>query len=172
MPFRQGDRQRNGVWLGWNAEDNENDDRFYEITLPTDSLSGRTLHLELMQMDQDPPGYEEHDSGLRPAADFIVEFEDAAGQTIQHRITEFGEILPPLPAIHIRDDKLFGLFKMKSMMPNVFGQHQVTEPVMQTISISLEAATEGTINIDEIRIIRLIFDRGAAVIMLDEVSVS
>lgn len=170
LPFRQGNRERGGVWLGWEAPTDTDDAAFYELRFPTGTISGQTLHFELAQLDQDPPGYEGDRAGLRPAADFIIELEDAAGQTVQRHISEFGGVVPPLPARHVREEKLLGLFSLEQVMSSVFRHHLVTEAVMQTISVPL-VEFDG-LNLEEITAIRLIFDQGAAVIIVDEISAS
>lgn len=172
LTFRQGTRERGGVWLGWDAEAEVQQPAFYELQLAHSLRATDTLHLELAQLDQDPPGYEGEHSGLRPAADFIVELEDASGQVVQRRVSEFGGLLPPLPARHVREEKLLGLVGLERVMSNVFSNHLVTEAVMQSVSIPLIGFAASDLQLDDIRTIRFIFDQGAAVIMLDEVSIS
>lgn len=173
LTFRQGTRERGGVWLGWDAETEEaQQPAFYELRLDQGLRSTDTLHFELAQLDQDPPGYEGERDGLSPAADFIVELEDASGRVMQRRVSEYGGIVPPLPARHVREEKLLGLFGLEQVMSNVFSNHLITEAVMQSIAIPLESFAANGLELDDIRAIRFIFDQGAAVIMIDEVSVS
>lgn len=175
LPFRSGNRERAGVWLGWNNEEEE-EEAFYQISLAPEYIdvmpAVNELILEITQLDRDPPGYEGERDGLRAAADFIIELEDSSGTTAQVRVSEVADLLPPLPAKHTRDEKLLGLFSVTSMMNDVFSSHQVTESVMQTIHIPLQAFADAGVNLEQIHHIRLRFDQGAAVIIVDEISLN
>lgn len=171
LPFRLGHRERSGVWLGWDNTDEHAEDAYYQLTLPTGGQTGTTLLIELAQLDQDPPGYQLDNGSLREAADFIIEVTDVSGNTLQRRVSELaGGITPPLPASHVREDKLLGMFSLAQIMPKTFESHRVTEAVMQTISMPLDKASDEPLQVDAIHSVRLIFDDGAAVLIIDEVS--
>lgn len=187
LPFRSGHRERAGVWLGWDAENDsegENgEERFYQLTLPptempTESLAEITalsadsvLYLEITQMDQDPPGYEGERDGLREAADFMIELEDRSGNVAQVWLSDVSSLLPPLPAKHTRDEAMLGLFSATMMMKSIYSWHQTTESVMQTVQIPLHSFAADGVQLDQLSAIRLRFERGAAVIIIDEISV-
>lgn len=177
LPFRQGHRERAGVWLGWNAEAEDATESFYLLELPPgvsalQALNQQSvLHLELAQLDQDPPEYENVSDGLRESADFMIVLEDRSGNSAQVRLSEVGGIAPPLPAAHIRDEAVLGLAKLQSLFSDFFASHKTTEAVIQSVQIPLELFSTAGVQLDDLSSVRLHFDQGASVIIIDEISV-
>lgn len=182
IPYRQGDRGYNGVFLGWNRNDDEGKEDpkikpAYSINLPENTvaawnLTGATaLVLSLAALDQDAPllnekegkGAEkakEEPKKERESPDFAVELETADGVVASHPISDFGTILPPLK---VRFTKLQFLDDLAYQKPS--------EAAFQTISIPLSSfAVQKGFEVEKLRTIRFRFDRTrASVILLSKI---
>ena len=182
IPFRQGDRGYNGVFLGWNRNDDKGKEDpkikpAYSITLPENTaaawnLTGASaLILSVAALDQDAPllnekegkGAEkakEEPKKERESPDFAVELETADGVVASHPLSEFGTILPPLK---VRFTKLQFLDDL--------GYQKSSEAVFQTISIPLSSfAAQKGFQVEKLGTIRLRFDRTrASVILLSKI---
>ena len=182
IPFRQGDRGYNGVFLGWNRNDDKGKEDpkikpAYSITLPEDTAatwkltSASALVLSLAALDQDAPllnekegkGAEkakEESKKERESPDFAVEFETADGVVASRPLSDFGTILPP---IKVRFTKLQFLDDLAYQKPS--------EAAFQTISIPLSSFTgQKGFAVEKLRTIRLRFDRTrVSVILLSKV---
>ncbi len=182
IPFRQGDRGYNGVFLGWNRNDDKGKEDpkikpAYSITLPESTASAwnltgsSALVLSLSALDEDPPllnekagnkdeKTKEKSKKERESPDFTVEFETANGIVASRPISDFGTILPPLK---VRFTKLQFLDDLAYEKPS--------EAAFQTISIPLSSFTgQKGFEAGSLRTIRLRFDRTpASVILLSKV---
>ncbi len=185
IPFREGDRGYNGVFLGWNhqGEDVNTDAKIkpvYTILLPENAASimkltrESALTLSLATLDEDAPRLKEWDSKQaakeksekpasdkeRPSPDFTVELETSDGIVDAHPLSNFGTIPPP---VKVRFTKLEFLDKI--------AYEKSSEPVFQTIRIPLSNyAGKLGFDIGRIKAIRLRFDRTAeSVILLSKV---
>ncbi len=173
IPFRRGDREYNGVFLGWNRnnEKGEEDTRIqpaYAVTLPDDTAPGgrlppgAALALSVAALDEDAPLLNEtgaqaerrkaeakgEEEKQRESPDFTVELETSDGAVAARPLSDFGSILPPLK---VRFTKL-------AFLDNIAYQ-KAAEPVFQTFSIPLAAFAEAK-GFDAVRlkVIRLRFN--------------
>ncbi len=181
IPFRQGDRAYNGVFLGWNRKDANGKEDVkirpeFSITLPENAAStcrltrDSALILSLAALDEDAPVLDEKNEKKaedkseskkeRESPDFSVELETADGVIASRSLSDFGTVLPPLKAQFTKLQFLDNLFFEKS-----------SEPVFQTVTIPLAAfaAREG-FEPGRLKVIRLRFDRTVgSVILLSKV---
>lgn len=129
IPFRQGDRGFNGVFLGWNRKPGTPAPT-YTLTLP-EGAAGRwklngssTLQLSVAALDEDASddGPEHRDS-----PDFTVELETAEGAIARAQVSHFAAIPPPLITQFTKLEAIDSI------------THKVTsEPVFQTVRIPLD----------------------------------
>jgi dienelactone hydrolase len=169
IPFRNGDREYNGVFLGWNRKDEKgNEDPKikpeYVITLPEQTASAWSLAntsalvLSVAALDEAPPllngkepqpNGEKNESGKeRESPDFTLEFQTADGVRGAQPLSRFGEIPAPRK---VRFTKL-------QFLDN--GEYKkAAEPVFQTITVPLSSVS-GVKGFDarKLRTIRLRFD--------------
>jgi dienelactone hydrolase len=152
IPYRQGDRGYNGVFLGWNREANA-PVPVYSLTLPDGFKPAPVLTLSIAVTDQKalPPGKKEDDDKSKKddkkeaeTTDFGVELQ-AAGGAVELPLSQFGALLPPFKA----------RFTKFQFMDNV-AYEKSSEPVFQTFELPLSA-----FHVDpaKLRGIRLKFDR-------------
>lgn len=185
IPFREGDRAYNGVFLGWNRnDDNGKEDAkikpVYSTTLPDGTASAWKLTSEsalvfsLAALDEDAPRLNEKDEKKdikkkedkpqpkkeRESPDFTVELETADGVVASRPLSDFGTLLPPLKVRFTKLEWLDDLFYEKS-----------SEAAFQTITIPLSAfAKQKGFDARRLKMIRLRFDRTpASVILLSKV---
>lgn len=187
LPFREGDRGTNGVFLGWNHRhaDDRDDPGIrpaYTITLPEGTaaswnLSSRSaVVLSIAALDDKAPRLDEARGGKDDGAkkdrkksddgeskkdpeppDFSVELAADDGASATHAITEFGTVLPP-----------FKVRFTKIGMLDSLGFEKPYEATFQTIRIPLSAF--GGVDPSTLRSIRLRFDRTpSSVILLSKV---
>ena len=159
IPFRQGDRDYNGVFLGWKNKAG-GAAPMYEITLPEGGagLNARSvLNLSVAAVDEDPPDADEASKDKkkeedkskkkdREAPDFTIELQSADGSKSALPLTKFGYVPPPLK---VRFTKL--------QMIDDEGYKKKSEPVFQTVAAPL-AAFNG-LDSAKLRVVRLRFDR-------------
>jgi len=181
IPFRQGDRAYNGVFLGWNRKNDEGKEDAkikpsYSIRLPDNAASewkltgGSALVFSIAALDEDaPPLNEKEDKrkGTKPepkkereSPDFTVELETADGIVASHPLSDYGTVLPP---IKVRFSKL-------KLLDNLFYE-KMSEPVFQSVFLPLSGFTK-QVEFDpgRLRTIRLRFDRTpASVILLSKI---
>jgi len=164
IPFRNGDRERNGVFLGWNRKTEKPVPApAYTISLP-DGIAGgarAVLAIELSTTDDEPPvpkGAKERKEKSKKEAskdvepvDFTVELTDAGGKTAALPLSRFGALQPPLKA------RL-----LKSAFLNEKAYKKASEPVLETIELPLRDFTASAPGFDpaKLKTIRLRFDRG------------
>ena len=166
IPYRQGDRGYNGVFLGWNrAEQKKGHPEpmpVYSITLPPTlakdwnlgSKSVLTMSLAVTEDKADPPWKkpgdkskdDDGDDKKKPeATDFTVEMETTDGAVSRFPLSHFGVLPPPFK---VRFTKLAKLDEI--------GYEKESEPIFQTIDVPLAAFTGEPA---KIKTIRLRFDR-------------
>jgi hypothetical protein len=141
IPFRNGDRGSNGVFLGWNAGEQAS----YAVTLP----SGLAAKDSLLSMSIAVTADGEED---RPT-DFTVALESDNGVAVKLPLSRFRTLRPAVP---IRFTKLEYLDHLLYKEPS--------EPVFQSVEIPLEDFRKADERFDPTRLrsVRLIFDRTAA----------
>jgi hypothetical protein len=176
IPYRQGDRGYNGVFLGWNHQPSA-PVAVYSISLPATlakewSLGANsilTMSLAVTEDKADPPGKkpgdkskddDKEDKKKKPEpTDFTVEIETSDGAVSRQPLSHFGVLLPPFKV------RLTKLAKLDEI-----AYEKESEPIFQTIDLPLSAFT---INPAKIKTIRLRFDRTPMrVIILSQLGLS
>jgi len=169
IPYRQGDRGYNGVFLGWTSPKG-----VYSISLPQnlakdwnlDTKSILTLSLavtdEKPSTDKEKPKDEKKEKP--ESTDFTVELETSNGAAGRFPLSHFGVLPPPF---QVRFTKLAKLDEI--------GYEKDSEPIFQTIELPLAAFAGQTKGFDpaKIKTIRLRFDRTPArVVILSQIGFS
>jgi dienelactone hydrolase len=143
IPMRSGDRDYNGVFLGWHKNQKP---ASYTIDLPS-AEPAQTLALSVAATDDDPLEKDgDEDEEKNETTDFSIETVAASGATTRVALSDFHVLLPPL---HVQFTKLEILDSR--MYKNSW------EPVFQTIRIPFSAP---------IKQIRLIFDKTPARVII------
>lgn len=175
IPFRDGDREHNGVFLGWNRSDPKDAHGpvpVYSVTLPEGLANtwnlgaGSTLELSLATADEDapPPGKkkpevkEKDKKKEREAPDFTVELTTSDGRIARLPLSRFGVLPPPLK---VRFTKI--------PMLDESAYKKAAEPVLQSMSLPLSAFTAAAApGFDPARLtrIQLRFDRTPASVII------
>ena len=172
IPWREGDRNYNGVALGWNRG-KDAPAATYTLTLPQSAAakwqlgSGSTLELSVAAMDEDAPlpGKKKDEKGKkketgkskkkeRESPDFTIELVASDGATATAPASRFVAIPPPLKEeftkVQLLEDKEY---------------EKDWEPVFQTVRAPLEMfeAAKGSKPFDPAKLsaVRLRFDRTA-----------
>ncbi|MBV9301434.1 MAG: hypothetical protein JOY62_05660 [Acidobacteriaceae bacterium] len=182
IPYRQGDRDYNGVFLGWNSvsakKRSDPPTPVYAITLPEnlardwklDRQSVITLSMAVTDEKAPLPGKKakdeaeenEKESKQKPeTTDFSVELETAAGISARLPLSKFRALLPPFK---VQFTKLAFLDK--------FAYQKASEPIFQTIELPLDAfvQNDGRFDPAKLKTIRLRFDRTPTrVVILSEI---
>ncbi|HXB54133.1 MAG TPA: hypothetical protein VN461_05075 [Vicinamibacteria bacterium] len=186
IPFRQGDRDYNGVFLGWNRSAQKDGTPpalpVYSISLPETRPPRWTLSpdsilsMSLAVTDEKapPPGKKPDDEekedkakekdkkdAKEEATDFTIEMRTVDGVTSSLPLSRFGTLPPPFK---VRFTKLA---RMDSWQ-----YKKDSEPAFQTFELPLSAFAEQAKGFDPSRIgtIRLLFDRTPSrVIILSEI---
>jgi hypothetical protein len=130
IPLRLGQRDYNGLFLGWNRKSGQTAP-WYQIDLPgTGLLTPKSvLDLSVAQLDEDPPGLDGKEGiKSREALDFTIELETVRGEIARQPVSLFGSIAPPL---NVRFTKLALLDEMKG--------GKATETVLQSVTAPLSA---------------------------------
>jgi hypothetical protein len=167
IPWRGGDRDYNGVFLGWNRAKNA-DAPSYAITLPEGAAARwrlgntSTIELSLAALDEDAPlpGKKKDDKSKQPdkakkkegeSPDFTIELVTTDGATAAAKVSRFAAIPPPL--------------KEKFTKLNLMEDQQYEkdwEPVLQSVRVPLAAFQSGggkPIDPAKVSVVRLKFDR-------------
>jgi dienelactone hydrolase len=153
IPYRQGDRGYNGVFLGWNRAANAPVPA-YSLMLPDGFHPAPVLTLSIAVTDQKAPlpGIKDDDDDKSKkddkkeaeVTDFGVELQSTDG-AVELPLSQFGALLPPFKA----------RFTKFQFMDNI-AYEKSSEPVFQTFELPLSAFhVEGA----KLRGIRLKFDR-------------
>jgi dienelactone hydrolase len=163
IPWRDGDREYNGVFLGWNRGA-KGATPTYTLTLPPNAASdwkldaGSTVELSVAPLDEDAPEEGKKDTDGKEAVrkenespDFTVELVSANGAVVSAAASRFAAIPPPLT------EKL-----LKLDVINDFAYKQNWEAIFQSVRIPL-SAFQGAPGFDpaHLSIVRLKFDRTA-----------
>jgi dienelactone hydrolase len=143
IPWRGGDRDYNGVFLGWNRAKGSPAAE-YTVTLPEGAAvkwqlgKASVLELSMAALDEDAPlpgktedesGKEAEDSGKgRPSPDFTIELTDSDGVTASAPVSRFAAIPPPLTEKFTKLDVIESAAYEKDW-----------EPVLQTVRVPLAA---------------------------------
>jgi len=140
IPFRNGDRGYNGVFLGWNGGAAS-----YSLTLPIGLVRGDSLLTMSVAVTAD--GEDES------ATDFTVAAESDDGIEVRLPLSHFRTLRPAIP---VRFTKVEYLDRMLYKEPS--------EPVFQSVEIPLREFAEKDHRFDPKRLkaMRLIFDRTPA----------
>ncbi|HXM46096.1 MAG TPA: hypothetical protein VN924_32985 [Bryobacteraceae bacterium] len=167
IPWRGGDRDYNGVFLGWNrAKGAPAAD--YTVTLPEGAAAkwqlGKTstIELSLAALDEDAPlpGKKKDQKAKKPESkkvrespDFTIELATSDGATVSAAVSRFAAIPPPLKE----------KFTKLEAIDN-WAYEKDWEPVLQTVRVPLAAfQVAGAKPFDPARlsVVRLKFDRTA-----------
>lgn len=162
IPFRDGDHERNGVFLGWNRKTEKPVPvPVYTISFPEDAGVGdrSVLAIALSTTDDNPAipkdakERKEKDKKSAPKdpepVDFTVELSDSAGKTAALPLSRFGVLQPPLKAQFL-----------KSAFLDEQAYKKAAEPVMQTIELPLRDFAAQGLDPAKLKTIRFRFDRG------------
>jgi dienelactone hydrolase len=164
IPWRGGDRDYNGVFLGWNRAKGASA-AAYAITLPEGAAAkwqlGKTstIELSIAALDEDAPlpGKKKKDEkpkekepakNERESPDFTIELVTSDGVTASAPVSRFAAIPPPLKEKFTKVDPMENAAYEKDW-----------EPVLQTVRAPL-AAFQG-IDPSKVTVVRLKFDRTA-----------
>jgi dienelactone hydrolase len=156
IPFRDGNREYNGVFLGWNRSDEK---ASYSITLPPGLATARSV-LTLSIATSDETDTDEK-SG---ATDFTIAMESDNGAIAKIPLSRFGALLPP---IEVRFMKLEPLDRKFYKSPS--------EPVFQTLRLPLSAFAAQNTRFDaaKLKTVRFEFDRTPSrVVIVSEIGFS
>lgn len=171
--FRGSSRRRQtGVFLGWHAAENDDEDFVrpaYRVELEAQVHErirideDSTLWMDLAHADRDPPprlenGQADNDrndqaaetteeAALRPRLNITVVVEDFDGNRARKPLSDFAELLPPLPVRHTRLD-----------LVNNNHYQSATEPLLQSVAIPLTDFTADGVRPDRLQSIELQFD--------------
>ena len=167
--FRRGERDDNGVYLGWRKDEKAS----YTIDLPADVKldPGNVLEFALSDAGEDPPKKESADGKKsddkkkedkkdekkdKEAIDFTVELIAKDGTAQRVALSQMGPIYPPFKAKHI-----------KVKIPGFDPYGKDSEPVLQRYSIALKEP------VPTLQKIRLVFDKTPeGVVIIDDVGFS
>ncbi|HLY17688.1 MAG TPA: hypothetical protein VKR61_10725 [Bryobacteraceae bacterium] len=169
IPWRGGDRDYNGVFLGWNRAKGTQA-ASYTITLPEGAATrwrlskGSTIELSLAALDEDAPlpGKKKDDRSKEPdkskakdreSPDFTIELVASDGSTATAPVSRFAAIPPPLKEKFTKLDPMEDVAYEKDW-----------EPVLQTMRAPLAAFQNGgakAFDPAKLNVVRLKFDRTA-----------
>jgi len=182
IPYREGDRGYNGVFLGWNREHFKGRAQApvgtYTVTLP-DSLArdwdldgqcALTLSIAVTDDKAPPPGKKtdaesseskQDDYDKPQLTDFTVEAVTSDGVTASAPLSNFRPLLPPFK---VRFTKLASI--------DNFAYKKSSEPIFQTVEVPLAAfaARNSQFTPKKIKLVRLRFDRTLSrVVIISEI---
>jgi dienelactone hydrolase len=178
-------RRQTGVFLGWQAVDDSTDsgsNPAYRIDLDETVLEQirpgdhGVLWLDLAHADRDPPDSDEDrqeeqkengepsasedESPLRPRLQLTIEISDTDGNRASRPLTDFGELLPPLPVRHTRID-----------MINSKRYGSPTEPLLQSMAVPLQVFAAEGVDLERMASIELQFDSATpGVLVIERIS--
>src|SRR5579864_8233166 len=167
IPWRQGDRDYNGVFLGWNRAKRA-PAASYAITLPEGAAvkwqlgAASAVELSVASLDEDAPlpgkkkdedkKPDESKKKDRESPDFTIELEAADGAIVRAPVSRFAAVPPPLK------EKFTKLDPMEEA-----AYEKDWEPVFQTVRIPLSSfqSANGSKPFDprKLNTVRLKFDR-------------
>jgi len=147
IPFREGDREYNGVFLGW---DRSHGIGSYSITLPPKPMKDWKLTSQSV-LTVSIAAHDEQDMDDKAGVtDLTIAAEDERGIVARVPLSRFGTVLPP---IGVRFMKL-------ELLDREFYKNP-SEPVFQSIRIPLSAFETGNTSFDvtKLKAVRFEFDR-------------
>ncbi len=156
IPFRDGDRGSNGVFLGWNRRDEK---ASYSISLPpglATAQSGLTLSIAASDEMETDEKY--------GVTDFTVAMEAENGAIAKVPLSRFGTLLPPIEVHFMKLEQLDRKFYKNP-----------SEPVFQTLRLPLSAFAAQNTRFDpaKLKIVRFEFDRTPSrVVIVSEIGFS
>jgi len=174
IPWRQGDRDYNGVFLGWNRAQGAPVPT-YAITLPEGAAakwqlgSHSTIELSIAALAQEAPlpGKRKHEKDKKPeksktrdreSPDFTLELVASDGAIASAPVTRFAVIPPPLKVKFTKLDVLDSQAYEKDW-----------EPVFQTVRVPLmafqSAGSSRRFDLSKLSMVRLKFDRTAMAVI-------
>ncbi|MBV9612718.1 MAG: hypothetical protein JO091_09600 [Acidobacteriaceae bacterium] len=181
IPYRNGDRDYNGVFLGWNRQHRKGRPvptaATYAIEVPEnlprdwqlDRDSAVSLSVAVSEEQAPPPGKKpegkdsEDDGDKKPElTDFTVEMQTRDGVVAALPLSRFAALLPPIKVTFT---------KLAFLDTNNY--KNASEPIFQTIELPLRDFSEKDARFDpaKLQTIRLRFDRTPArVIVISEVA--
>jgi dienelactone hydrolase len=142
IPFRDGNRESNGVFLGWNHSHQK---ASYSITLPPGLATARSvLTLSIATSDETET---DDKFGM---TDFTVAMEADNGAIAKLPLSRFGTLLPPIEVRFMKLEPLDRQFYKNA-----------SEPVFQSLRLPLSAFAAQNIRFDpaKLKIMRFEFDR-------------
>jgi dienelactone hydrolase len=169
IPWRGGDRDYNGVFLGWNRAKGA-PAAAYAITLPEGAAAkwrlgkASTIELSIAALDEDAPlpGKKKDDKSKAPkdskkkdreSPDFTIELAASDGATASAPVSRFAAIPPPLKEKFTKLDAI-----------DDAGYEKDWEPVLQTVRARLgafQAPGPKPFDPGKLTVVRLTFDRTA-----------
>lgn len=179
-------RRQTGVFLGWHAAREGADsaaDPGYLVHLGPELherlqiSAGSMLWLDLAHIDRDPPpraesadddeaadrapADEREDDALRPRLAITIVLQDADGRQSSISLSEFADLLPPLPVRHTR----LGLINRKRY-------HSATEPVLQSVAIPLAGFAADGLALEQLQTIELQFaNQHSGALIIERISI-
>jgi hypothetical protein len=142
IPFRDGDRGSNGVFLGWNRRDEK---ASYSISMPPGLATAESvLTLSIAASDETET---DEKSGV---TDFTVAMEAENGAIAKVPLSRFGTLLPPIEVHFMKLEPLDRKFYKRP-----------SEPVFQTFRLPLRAFAAQSTGFDpaKLKTVRFEFDR-------------
>ena len=173
IPWRGGDRDYNGVFLGWNRAKGA-PAASYTVTLPEGAAAkwrlgkASTIELSIAALDEDAPlpGKKKDDKSKKPddakkdakkkdreSPDFTIEFETSDGVTASAPVSRFASIPPPLKEKFTKLDAI-----------DDWAYEKDWEPVLQTVRArfgAFQVAGPKPFDPAKVTMVRLKFDRTA-----------
>lgn len=183
IPFRRGDRDYNGVFIGWNRQQAKGSKSpptpVYAIDLPpqlsqdwnVNAQSELTFSIAVTDEKAPPPGKKPSDKPAKKEekpkpelTDFSIAAQSTDSVTVVLPLSRFGTLLPPSK---VKFTKLDWLDRDRYV--------KASEPVFQSIAIPLAAfaAQDPRFNPAKLKVIRLQFDRTPErVILVSEIGLA
>ncbi len=171
-------RRQTGVFLGWDAASGNSSEQHPSYRIDIDAHlqaqlglgDDSVLWLDMAQADRDPPprlgqqdeaaDHQEAESvetALRPPIGIVVVLEDSEGTRTQRPLSDFSEVLPPLPVRHTRLD-----------LVNRERYHSPTEPLLQSVAIPLSEFVSDGLRPERLQAIELQFDNSDPGVLIIE----
>ncbi len=174
-------RRQTGVFLGWHAVDESvtnGSSPSYRIDLDEAARESiragdhGVLWLDLAHADRDPPAVDDEsddnanasepdeDSPLRPRLQISIEITDIHGNRASRPLSDFGDLLPPLPVRHTR----IGMINSKR-----YGSP--TEPLLKSMAVPLHVFAADGVDLEQMASIELKFDPAdSGVLVIERIS--
>lgn len=181
------DRRQTGVFLGWHSAGDDSQRRpVYELTFDNAARArlrpdeNAVLWIDLAQADRSPPkanadngadnnsnntdirntkdsNTNDGDSTLRDPIRAFIEIVDIHGNQAVRDLADFATVNPPLPVRHTR---LAPINKARYRSP--------TEPLLQSVAVSLTGFADDGVVIEQLETVRLRFDDSTEGVLIIE----